>query len=61
MGSDLKLKVGDWALEVSVKDSWVQVAIVTDDQPPKTHYMRLTHAQAEELQEYLYCNMPIRQ
>lgn len=59
MGSDLTLNVDGWTFQASVKDHWVQVAIITDDKPPTTHYVRLSHKQAHELRDYLYSNLPI--
>jgi hypothetical protein len=60
MGSEpLTLAVSGWTFEVKVNDHWAQFAIVTDDDPKVTHYVRLSHKQAHELREYLDHNLPI--
>lgn len=59
MGNTLTLPVDGWTLEVKVRDDGLQVAIITDDSPPTTHYIRLSMIGAEALRDYLHLNLPI--
>lgn len=61
MGNDFSIQIGDWKLEIAVRDDWTQVCIVTSEKPANYHYVRLSPAQAEEMREYLNHALPVRQ
>lgn len=62
MGRDpLVLTVSGWRLEVDMKDRGLQICIVTDDDPPRTHFVRLTQTQSGVMRDYLDDVVPVTQ
>lgn len=62
MGSEpLRLNVEGWVFELQIKDYGAQLAIITDDRPGRTHFVRINRDQVYQLLDYLDHNMPVRQ
>lgn len=54
MSAPLTLPVDGWKLEVvKRRDGELQIAIITDDKPPASHYVRLGSIGAIALRDYL--------
>ena len=60
MGDEpLRLDIEGWSLEVAIKSYGAQLAIITDERPPATHYVRITSEQTYQLFDYLERNLPL--
>lgn len=54
MSDRISIPVDGWKLEARKFDGGIEIAIVTDDKPPASHYVRLSAIGSAALRDYLF-------
>lgn len=58
MSDRISIPVDGWKLEAREFDGGIELAIVTDDKPPASHYVRLSAIGSAALRDYLVAAVP---